>query len=119
MRCRYRSFRVLVLSLRGLTPKDEIERRVVSGKAWEEYCDTLKAAGAALLSSGCPADPFNQAEGYRYLTRLIRGSLENFMECSDVEAPRLVAIANGTRSAPVKIGADNPDNLYQASHSSR
>uniref|UniRef100_A0A7S3V099 Uncharacterized protein n=2 Tax=Aplanochytrium stocchinoi TaxID=215587 RepID=A0A7S3V099_9STRA len=36
------------------------------------------------------------------------------MECADVHAPKLVAIANGDRAAPVKIGSDNPDNLYQS-----
>ena len=61
------------------------EQRVVSGAAWDEFCDTLKAAGAAMLAPGAPRDPFNQAEGYRYLARLARAGLENYLECADVE----------------------------------
>ena len=116
-----------------LTAADE---DVVTGKAWEEFCDSLskpsvvpmlikcvscvntrahaEAAGAVLLAPGAPRDPFNQAEGYRYLTRILRGGLENFVECMDVEAPKLCAIADGWRAAPVKLGSDNPDNLYES-----
>ena len=67
-----------------------------------------------MLASGCPNDGFNQAEGYRYLTRLVRASLEAFLESSDPMNPTLVAIANGLRDAPVKLGADNPDNHYES-----
>jgi len=83
--------------------------RVVSGKAWEEFCDTLKAAGAATLYGNAPMDPFNQAEAYRYLTRLTRAGLENFVEYADVAFPTLRCMVHET----VKLGADNPDNFYQ------
>ena len=108
----YRSVRLVVLRL--TSPTDErAARAVVSGAAWDEFCDTLKAAGASLVAPGAPTDAFNQAEGYRYLARLTRAGLENFLECADPEAPRLCAIANGDRPAPVKLGSDNPDNLYE------
>lgn len=109
----FRRARLLWLGLRGRTEASESERRVVSGEAWAEWCDTLKAAGATMTAAGAPTDVFNQAEGYRYLTRLVRASLENYLECNDPHAPVLVALANGMRDAPVKLGADNPDNLYQ------
>ena len=108
----YRRARLAWLGLSGRTEASESERRVVSGEAWAEWCDTLKAAGATMTASGCPTDPFDQAEGYRYLTRLVRASLENYLECNDPHAPVLVSLANGMRDAPVKLGADNPDNLY-------
>jgi hypothetical protein len=99
----------LWLKLRGLTPEGESERRIVSGEAWEEYCDTLKAAGASLKFPGTPQDAFNQAEGYRYLSRLARAGLEGFLEDADPEAPVLKRVVHET----VKMGADNPDNHYQ------
>ena len=46
---------------------------------------------------GAPNDAFNQAEGYRYLSRLVRAGLENFIECNDARAPRFNAIVNGFR----------------------
>jgi hypothetical protein len=109
----YKWWNLLLMRLRGETQDDIHNRRVCSGEAWDEYCDTLKAAGATVLSAGTPKDPFSQAEGYRYLSRLVRGGLENFMESADVNCPQLVSIANGGRVAPIKLGSDSPDNLYQ------
>jgi len=97
------------MRLRGLTPEGVAEQRIVTGKAWEEYCDTLKAAGASLNFPGTPRDPFNQAEGYRYLARLVRAGLEGFLEDADPHAPTLKRVVHET----VKMGADNPDNYYQ------
>lgn len=96
------------MKLRGQTPASVAEQRVVSGQAWDEFCDTLKAAGASLTFPGAPTDPFNQAEGYRYLTRLLRAGLEAFVEYADPHAPVLHRVVHET----VKMGADNPDNFY-------
>ena len=110
----YQTIGHALLRARGLTPDTAAERRVVSGAAWAEFCDTLKAAGATCLAPGLgtPADPFNQAEGYRYLARIARAGLENFLEGASAEAPTLTCIVDGNRAAPIKLGSDNPDNLY-------
>ncbi len=105
----YKRVQRSLLKLRGLTPADVAEQRIVTGQAWDEYCDTLKAAGAALKFPGAPQDPFNQAEGYRYLARLARAGLEGFLEDADPRAPILKRVVHET----VKMGADNPDNYYQ------
>lgn len=97
------------LQLRGKTEQDVAAQRIVSGQSWDEFCDTLKAAGAALNFPGAPRDPFNQAEGYRYLTRLARAGLMAFLEHADPRAPVLHRVVHET----VKMGADNPDNFYQ------
>ena len=77
------------LKLRNKTEEDIHAERVVSGKSWEEFCDTLKAAGTALVFNGAPQDPFSQAEGYRYLSRLTRAGLEAFIEYADPAYPVL------------------------------
>ncbi|MDX1694451.1 MAG: DUF1214 domain-containing protein [Ketobacteraceae bacterium] len=105
----FRSANLWLLKLRGKTPDDVAEQRLVSGQAWNEFCDTLKAAGASLTFPGAPTDPFSQAEGYRYLTRLARAGLEAFVEYADPKAPVLHRVVHET----VKMGADNPDNFYQ------
>ena len=105
----FRRLSLAARKLRGGTPADTAAQRVVSGKAWDEFCDTLKAAGAALTFPGAPRDPFNQAEGYRYLSRLARGGLMAFVEHADPRAPVLHRVAHET----VKLGSDNPDNYYQ------
>ena len=94
--------------MRGHRFGDLAERRVVEGQAWDEFCDTLKAAGASLRFPGAPQDPWSQAEGYRYLTRLARAGLEAFIEFADPNAPVLHRVVHET----VKMGSDNPDNHY-------
>lgn len=91
-----------------MTHPSTVEEHIVSGKLWEEYCDALKRAGRHLRRPEVPHDVFNQAEGIRYLSRLVRAGLETVVESPAPEFPRLSNPANGT----IKIGADNPDNLY-------
>ncbi|MFK7733479.1 MAG: DUF1214 domain-containing protein [Pseudomonadales bacterium] len=86
------------------------EQKVMDGTAWDEFCDSLKAAGNIIRSEKAPHDAFNQAEGYRYLTRLLRGGLESFMEFGDSAYPVLRCGAHET----IKLGADNPDNRYES-----
>ena len=104
----YRRVSLLILRVRGRTPAEHHAARIVSGRCWDEFCDALKAAGAAVAMGGTPKDPLTQAEGYRYLTRLLRGGLEAFLEFGDPAYPELRRTVHET----VKIGADNPDNSY-------
>jgi hypothetical protein len=105
----YRRLALWWLRVRGKTEADVSAQRIVSGDSWAEFCDTLKAAGASLQFPGTPRDPFNQAEGYRYLSRLTRAGLEAFIEYADPAAPVLHRVVHET----VKLGSDNPDNYYQ------
>jgi hypothetical protein len=82
--------------------------RVISGRTWEEFCDTLKAAGQVVLRPETPATEIDRAEGWRYLTRLTRVGLEMMLECADPDFPAFYSASHTT----AKIGGDNPDNLY-------
>ncbi len=84
------------------------EARIVDGRTWSEFCDTLKAAGALVLDAATPEDPLTRAEGFRYLSRLTRAALETFVEASDAQAPAFRQATGPT----VKMGMDNPDNVY-------
>jgi hypothetical protein len=103
-----KGLRKLRLKISGKTEADIHAERIVTGKAWEEFCDQLKLAGANLMYPGTPRDAFQQAEGIRYLTRLTRAGLEAFVEYSDPAFPVLRHMVHET----VKMGADNPDNIY-------
>jgi hypothetical protein len=89
-------------------PTDDaaLRRKAVSGEAWAEFCDTLKAAGSIVVDN-CD-DDLDRLEGFRYLSRLTRGALDSYLEGGDTSFPVLGAIPN-----MVKIGCDNPDALYQ------
>jgi hypothetical protein len=88
--------------------RDAVER-IMSGRSWEEFCDTLKSAGQTILAEGQPANELDRSEGFRYLSRLTRAALESFVEYADPLAPVLHRPVHET----AKIGADNPDNYYQ------
>lgn len=82
--------------------------RILSGESWAEFCDTLKKAGDVILGEKTPREPFDRAEGFRYLARLTRAGLESFLEYGDPLAPEFRCTAHET----IKMGADNPDNRY-------
>lgn len=86
----------------------DYESRVLSGKSWEDFCDTLKEAGKQILRPEAPATVLDRAEGWRYLSRLVRLGLENKLEFADTDFPGVYALSHETG----KIGADNPDNIY-------
>jgi len=104
----FQAIRRTWLRLTGKTEAGIHNERIVSGKAWTEFCDNLKAAGAALVFPGAPQDPAQQAEGIRYLTRLTRAALEAFVEYGDPQYP----VFRRTVHETIKMGADNPDNHY-------
>jgi len=89
---------------------DDAVQRIQDGRSWKEFCEALEAAGSVVLGPGTPDDPFDRAEGWRYLTRLTRAALETFVEAADPQAPELRLTAHET----IKMGMDNPDNLYQS-----
>jgi hypothetical protein len=86
----------------------EAEQRIADGTAWRDFCRALEQAGDAILGPGTPEDPFDRAEGFRYLTRLLRAGLESHVESADPRYPRFFQLSNET----IKIGNDNPDNVY-------
>ncbi len=88
---------------------EDVARRLADGSLWEEFCEILKSAGQVVLRERSPNDPFDQAEGYRYLTRLMRLAFEKFVEHNDPTTPRFYRLSHET----AKIGCDNPDSFYQ------
>jgi hypothetical protein len=86
----------------------QAEQRVVEGAVWREFCRRLEEAGAPILREGTPTDPLTRAEGWRYLTRLLRAGLESQLEYGDPRFPGFYQLAHET----IKIGNDNPDNIY-------
>lgn len=76
--------------------------------AWRDFCAKLADAGEVILASDVPDDPLIRAEGFRYLSRLTKLALEQYVEASDPDFPFFYKLSHETG----KIGADNPDNVY-------
>lgn len=76
---------------------------------WRGFCEQLAEAGDILLRKEAPTTALDQAEGLRYLSRLTRTALNMNVDSSDPDFPRIFLLCDDA----IKIGADNPDNLYQ------
>ncbi len=82
--------------------------RVVDGSAWAEFCDLLKASGEVVLRESSPTGVLDRAEGFRYLSRVARMALGQFVEMGTPEAPAFRRTADDS----MKLGCDNPDSYY-------
>ncbi len=76
---------------------------------WRTFCAALAECGDVLARPAAPTGPLDQAEGLRYLSRLTRTALNMLVDSADPDFPRLFLLTDDK----IKIGADNPDNLYQ------
>ncbi|GAB2467264.1 hypothetical protein GCM10027082_18600 [Comamonas humi] len=89
--------------------KQSTDEKLLTGEVWAEFCDHLKRCGQQILRPETPADPATRAEGFRYLSRLTRIALEMHVESADAAFPSFIRTSHET----AKIGADNPDNIYE------
>ncbi len=90
-------------------PQDTQLLDLMDGSLWADFCDALKQTGEQVLRPEAPDNVFDRAEGYRYLTRLLRLGLEKNIEYADPRFPQFYSLSHST----AKIGNDNPDNFYQ------
>jgi Protein of unknown function (DUF1214) len=67
----------------------EAAKRLLSGRAWDDFCDVIRLAGHAVDRFGTEADELDRTEWYRFVTRLMRNGLERFVENCEPERPRL------------------------------
>lgn len=83
---------------------DHARERLVSGEAWDDFCETLKVAGRVIDAFGDEPSDLERAEWYRFLSRLTRNGFERMVENCEPERPRL-------RDAPWRqsINVQSPD----------
>ena len=88
------------------------EQKLVTGEAWREFCDRLKAAGDRLLGDDFPSRGADRAEGYRHLGRLLmQGWLEQ-VEMADRDFPVMYRHNDDV----MRWGGPNVDNTYWRAH---
>ncbi len=79
-------------------------KRLLEGRAWDDFCETLRLTGHEIARWGDLPDDLDRTEWYRYLSRQIRNGLERFVENSEPDHPRL-------RDVPFRssVNATSPD----------
>lgn len=75
---------------------------------WDRFTTRIGEARETLRAAGAPTGLLDQAEGARYLSRIVRLGLEMYLEGGDPDFPSFVLPSHAT----AKLGGDNPDNLY-------
>jgi hypothetical protein len=83
---------------------DRARDRLVSGAAWDDFCETLKTAGRVIETFGDEPSDLERAEWYRFLSRMVRNGFERMVENCEPDRPRL-------RDAPWRqsINVQSPD----------
>jgi hypothetical protein len=76
--------------------------------AWAAWCDRLKAVGTSISQDAFPQDDRDQAEGFRWLTRLMVHAIQMELEAGDARFPHFVRYETPTN----QWGGPNPDNVY-------
>ena len=51
----------------------DAERRLVSGRAWDDFCESVRRAGHLIERFGDEVDALDRAEWYRFMTRFLPG----------------------------------------------
>jgi hypothetical protein len=92
-------------------PKPDVDGAhpaIMTGKAWRDFCETLRQTERIVLAEGVPDTPRDRAEGFRYLTRFLQAGLVSCMAHDDPDYPVLGRMMDYTWP----WGLDNPDCLY-------
>ena len=87
-----RSRRCASASIRGTEVADAASERLLSGRAWSDFCDVLKVAGE-IVDRFEDIDDLDRTEWYRCLSRYTRGMLERYVEAGDPGRLELVEMA--------------------------
>lgn len=72
----------------AISAEDPAEQ-LMSGQAWAEFADNIKALGEIVQSADAPATPLERAEGYRYLLAQLAEQIDVALYRSDLNDPLL------------------------------
>ncbi len=84
------------------------EERLMSGAAWADFCERMKAVGMELLEEEYPGDERERAEGFRHLARSVAMALQWEIDFVDTDFPRFYRHDDEI----LQWGGPNVDNTY-------
>lgn len=68
---------------------DTAANRLKSGRAWDDFCESIRRTGHMVERFGDDIDDLDRAEWYRFMTRLMRNGFERYVENCEPDRPRL------------------------------
>ncbi len=78
-------------------------------RAWDEFCEKLKAAGRQAFKDFNSTSPLQRADAFRFLTQNLGQAFDLALETRDSQYPMMHAFCHPTR----KLGGDCADFTYQ------
>lgn len=83
----------------------EVSKAVMTGLAWEAFCERLKEAGEVVLASDAPGSELDRAEAYRFMIQQLERSIDTVLIRQDSAQPLLTLAMHRL----YKFGIDSPE----------